>query len=195
VWIGLDVLRPIPGSPTLPRATVLAEPRHFQLPIGRQTEPVVAARWLRRLATLLCVLVALTIMAGGFVAGTRAGFDYNSFPLMAGHLVPTGYARLSPFIRNLTENIAAVQFDHRFLATLTALVGATIVTVGVSTPSLRPVRGLVLALATVVAVQYVLGVTTLLLVVPVGLAAAHQAVAVLVLTAALAMLHALRGAA
>ena len=69
-------------------------------------------------------LVALTIVAGGFVAGTHAGLDYNTFPLMDGQLVPDGYARLTPFLRNLTENIAAVQFDHRLLATLTALVAA-----------------------------------------------------------------------
>ena len=35
-------------------------------------------------------------------------------------LVPAGYASLTPFWRNFTENIAAVQFDHRLLATLTA---------------------------------------------------------------------------
>ena len=63
-------------------------------------------------------------MAGGFVAGTHAGYDYNTFPLMDGQLVPDGYARLTPFLRNLTENVAAVQFDHRLLATLTALVTA-----------------------------------------------------------------------
>ncbi len=89
---------------------------------------------MRRLAALLCVLVALTIVAGGFVAGTHAGFDYNSFPLMSGDLVPHGYARLSPLVRNLTENIAAVQFDHRLLATLTAIVSAAIVAMGVADP-------------------------------------------------------------
>ena len=114
---------------------------------------------MRRLAALLCVLVALTIMAGGFVAGTHAGFDYNSFPLMSGHLVPLGYARLSPLVRNLTENIAAVQFDHRLLATLTAIVSAAIVSIGVFTPWLRPVRGVILALGAAVTLQYMLGVT------------------------------------
>jgi cytochrome c oxidase assembly protein subunit 15 len=113
---------------------------------------------------------------------------------MAGDLVPYGYARLSPFLRNLTENIAAVQFDHRLLATLTAAVAMTIVAVGVATPRLRPARGAILALGATVAVQYALGVATLLLVVPVGLAAAHQATAVLLLTAALTTLHAVRGA-
>jgi cytochrome c oxidase assembly protein subunit 15 len=140
------------------------------------------------------VLVALTIMAGGFVAGTHAGFDYNSFPLMSGHLVPLGYARLSPLVRNLTENIAAVQFDHRLLATLTAIVSAAIVSIGVFTPWPQPVRGVILGLGATVTLQYMLGVLTLVLVVPIGLAAAHQLVAVLVLTAALTLLHVLRGA-
>ena len=169
VWIGLGVLRPVPVA-------------------------LAGVRVLRRLAALCCALVGLTIVAGGFVAGTHAGYDYNTFPLMAGHLVPADYARLSPWLRNLTENIAAVQFDHRALATLTAIVSAAFVGVGLSVRSLRPARGVILALGGVVALQYILGVATLLLVVPVALAAAHQAGAVLVLTAALATLHALRGA-
>jgi cytochrome c oxidase assembly protein subunit 15 len=169
VWTGLDLLRPA--------AVTLA-----------------GARAIRQMTALCCALVALTIVAGGFVAGTHAGFDYNTFPLMSGDLVPDGYARLSPFLRNLAENIAAVQFDHRLLATLTAVVTATVVAVGVAVPRLRPVRGTILTLGATVALQYALGVTTLLLVVPVGLAAAHQAVSVLLLTAALATRHALRGA-
>ncbi len=169
VWTGFEVLRPTPVR-------------------------LLCGRAIRRLAALCCALVALTIVAGGFVAGTHAGFDYNTFPWMAGDLVPDGYARLSPFVRNLTENIAAVQFDHRLLATLTTAIVASIVAIGIAKPSLRPARRAILALGVAVAAQYTLGVLTLLLVVPVGLAAAHQATAVLLLTAALATLHALRGA-
>jgi len=169
VWTGLDLVRPSPVK-------------------------LAGARAIRRLAALCCALVVLTIIAGGFVAGTHAGFDYNTFPLMSGDLVPDGYARLSPFLRNLTENIAAVQFDHRLLATLTAVVSAAVVAAGIVVPRLRPVRGMILTLGATVALQYALGMATLLLVVPVGLAAAHQAVAVLLLTAALATCHALRGA-
>ena len=65
------------------------------------------------------MLVALTILAGGFVAGTRAGLTYNTFPLMDGRLVPAGYAQLHPFLLNWFENIAAVQFNHRVLAVAT----------------------------------------------------------------------------
>ncbi len=149
-------------------------------------------RGLRRAIACAVGLVALTIVAGGFVAGTHAGLEYNTFPLMDGRLVPAGYARLHPFLRNLTQNLAAVQFDHRLLAAATVL--AVLVALRLA---LRPgvpafVRRPVLALAGLVAVQYALGVATLLLVVPVPLASAHQANAVLVLTAALVALHALR---
>ena len=146
---------------------------------------------LRRTVALLAGLVAVTIVAGGFVAGTHAGFEYNTFPLMDGRLVPAGYARLHPFLRNLTQNLAAVQFDHRLLATLTAL--TTLVALGLALRRgvARRVRLTVVALAVLVALQYALGVATLLLVVPVPLASAHQANAVLVLTACLVALHAL----
>src|SRR5207248_2581850 len=50
-----------------------------------------------------------------------AGLTYNTFPLMDGSFVPAGYAQLEPFLRNWFENVAAVQFDHRLLATTTAV--------------------------------------------------------------------------
>jgi cytochrome c oxidase assembly protein subunit 15 len=150
---------------------------------------------LRALALACCGLVALTVVSGGFVAGTHAGLDYNSFPLMDGRLVSEGYARLHPLLRNLSENVAAVQFDHRLLATVTALTAAATVAVGWSAPLPRTARLAAMALGATVGVQYILGVATLLLVVPVWLASAHQANAVLVLTASLVLVHMLRPAA
>lgn len=170
VWTGLSVLYP---APPRPRQSAL----------------------LRRLAVACCIAIALTIVAGGFVAGTRAGFAYNTFPLMDGSLVPHNYDRLSPFFRNLTHNIAAVQFDHRVLATLTLLLVTVTVVTGLLRPRPDMVLGALIALGITVAVQYGLGVATLLAVVPVGLATAHQTNAVLVLTASLVLLHALRATA
>ena len=150
-------------------------------------------RGIRWMAGIAVAAVALTIIAGGFVAGLHAGLDYNTFPLMDGRLVPDGYAKLIPFPRNLTENIAAVQFDHRLLATLTAVAALLTVGHGLNSRLRGPGRPALVALGVTVLAQYALGVATLLNVVPVGLAVAHQFVAVLVLTAALATLHALRG--
>jgi len=169
LWTGLSVLRPLAHR-------------------GASSRPA------RALVRASCVLVGLTIIAGGFVAGTHAGFDYNTFPLMDGRLIPEGYARLSPVLLNLVENIAAVQFDHRLLATLTGLVTLAAVAIGLLSGPRPAVRRVLLVLGAVVAVQYALGVATLLAVVPVDLAVAHQMTAVLLLTAALCALHTLREA-
>jgi heme a synthase len=131
-------------------------------------------------------LVGLTILAGGFTAGLHAGLTYNTFPLMGGSLVPPDYTSLQPFWRNLTENVAAVQFDHRVLATLTLLtVSVTAVAVWWSWLP----RSLAVCLGGAVLLQYTLGVMTLLLVVPVPLAVLHQCGAVLLLTATLVVMH------
>jgi cytochrome c oxidase assembly protein subunit 15 len=133
----------------------------------------------------------LTILAGGFVAGLNAGLVYNSFPLMDGQFVPAGYAQLQPFMRNWFENVAAVQFDHRLLAMTTAAAVLLLWVVGSRTLP-RPARLALHALLAAAALQFALGVSTLLLVVPIPLAAAHQAGAVLLLTAAIVSRHALR---
>ena len=143
----------------------------------------------RRLLGVSAALVPLTIVAGGFVAGLHAGLIYNSFPLMGDGLLPPDYADLHPFLRNLTENLAAVQFDHRLLATATATVLAATVTVGLRAVLPRVLRRAALAMGGVVALQYSLGVLTLLGGVPVSLATAHQGVAVLLLTAVLVANH------
>ncbi len=169
LWTALSVRRPMP-------------------------RPIPDARPVRTLARLVAALVALTIIAGGFTAGLHAGLEYNTFPLMDGRLVPASYARLSPFLRNLTQNIAAVQFDHRVLATLTALSVIALVAVGLRCALPRGARAAVLAVGAAVVVQYALGIATLLLVVPVPLGVAHQATATLLLTAALVAWHSLRGA-
>jgi cytochrome c oxidase assembly protein subunit 15 len=146
----------------------------------------------RRASEGLTALVALTIAAGGFVAGLKAGLVYNTFPLMDGGLVPAGYAQLQPFIRNWFENIAAVQFNHRLLATITATAVLVFWIAGMRARLPQQTRLALHALLAAAALQFTLGLSTLLLVVPIPLAAAHQAGAVMLLTAALVLRHTLR---
>jgi cytochrome c oxidase assembly protein subunit 15 len=152
-------------------------------------QPAAAPPALRRLSVAVLHLVALTVVAGGFVAGLHAGLTYNTFPLMDGRLVPEGYWAL-PGLRNLTENIPAVQFDHRLLATSTALLALGTAAYGLRAGVSGVLRTRLLLLGGAVLAQYGLGVFTLMWVVPVSLGTAHQAMAVLLLTAALALLHA-----
>jgi cytochrome c oxidase assembly protein subunit 15 len=150
------------------------------------------ASW-RRAAEAVLVLVALTIAAGGFVAGTRAGLTYNTFPLMDGSLVPAGYAQLRPFPVNWFENIAAIQFNHRALAMITFTAIIVVWVVGWRSALAKPARLALHGLMGVAALQVALGISTLVYAVPIPLAAAHQAGAVLLLTAAIVFRHTLRG--
>jgi cytochrome c oxidase assembly protein subunit 15 len=152
------------------------------------------ARPVRRMVAVATWALLAAMLAGGFVAGIRAGFSYNTFPLMDGRWVPEGYLDLAPWWRNLTANIAAVQFNHRLLASLAALMAAGAVWAALRRLPRGRMRGAVLALGGAVALQYGLGIVTLLHVVPAGLGTLHQAMAVLVLAAALHALHALRPA-
>ena len=147
--------------------------------------PIHRADGVRFWTGLALGLISLAIAAGGFVAGLHAGLIYNSFPLMDGRLVPDGYVQLQPFWRNWLENIAAVQFNHRVLATLAVLAAIlAAVTIRRTTPRAA------MALAGAALLQYGLGIATLLLVVPIPAAIMHQAMAVLLLTAAIIALHA-----
>jgi len=140
----------------------------------------------------LSTMIIVTIISGGFVAGLKAGKIYNTFPKMGEHWIPPDFLALEPAWRNFFDNMATVQFDHRVLAITTFVL---IITYWIKlrktdlSPRIR--RGINALLHTAV-LQVVLGISTLLLVVPIVLAASHQAVAMLLFTVALYLCHALR---
>ena len=136
----------------------------------------------RLFSWLLLLFVFITAMSGGFVAGLKAGYAYNTFPLMAGQWIPDSIGVLEPAWKNIFENVATVQFQHRVLAISVFILIPIfwyLATKATSSSGLK--TGLHLLLAMVV-IQVALGISTLLLVVPVSLAAAHQAGALLLFT-------------
>jgi len=143
-------------------------------------------------AWAITLLVFVTALSGGLVAGTRAGYAYNTFPTMAGQWIPSGLFVLDPLWRNFFENLTTIQFDHRVLATLLFIVILVfwLTTRDIAAP--RRLRIGIHMLLVAVCVQVALGISTLLLVVPIALAAAHQGGAVLLLTASLFVLHQIR---
>jgi cytochrome c oxidase assembly protein subunit 15 len=135
-----------------------------------------------RAALALAALVFVVILTGGFVAGLDAGLVYNTFPLMGGSVVPPTYGDLTPFWRNWFDNPAAVQFHHRTLALITLAVALWLAwrrRSATSDARLRRAWGWVQVAAVV---QVSLGVATLLLHVPISVAALHQVGAVGLLT-------------
>ncbi len=148
---------------------------------------------LARFSGTIVGIVFLQVLAGGLVAGTRAGKAYNTFPLMNGHLVPPEAFMLEPWWLNFLNNMATAQLDHRLLAwLLLALVPWLWWRVQRSDATARARIAAHLVLATVVA-QFALGVATLLAAVPVALGAAHQGVATLVFAAALLLRSLVKG--
>jgi cytochrome c oxidase assembly protein subunit 15 len=174
IWIGLSLTRPSWTPPAEANASN---------PAPANIAPV------RALAILSLVVISLTIVAGGFVAGTRAGLTYNTFPLMDGRLFPEGYFGPLPLLRNLAENVTAVQFNHRLLATISAMVVLTTLIIGWRTRPAPPLRLPLILLGGCLIVQYTLGVITLLHAVPLLLGTAHQLCASLLLAAAIVLLH------
>lgn len=124
-------------------------------------------------------LLVLMIALGGFVAGNKAGWAFNTFPLMNGHWIPADLYALRPLWRDFCENLATVQFHHRLLGwLLLGLLPAYGIWLGRQIPALRRMGW---ALASLTLLQFSLGVLTLLYKVPVHLGAAHQGGAVLLL--------------
>src|SRR3989441_1788073 len=165
LWIALDLL--------FPRASPVS---------GR----------LRRLAFALVALIFVMALSGGLVAGIRAGLAYNTFPLMNGRVIPLEIFSLDPWYLNFSSNMATVQFDHRVIAWVLAfLVPWFWLRVRRASVPRRARLGAGVLLGAL-ALQIALGIATLLHAVPVPLAAAHQAGALLVFSAAVFVAHSLR---
>lgn len=170
LWLALDRLRP--GDGWIPK-------------VGDGSR-------LRRQLHIVAALVLVTILTGAFVAGLDAGLTYNTFPLMDGRFVPTGYGLLSPWWRNLFESLPAVQFNHRWIAVATALLIVAFCLRAQQRDLPRAARRTVNGLLAMAMLQPALGVAALLLAVPVWLGALHQTGAIVVFTLALVTRHILR---
>ena len=137
-------------------------------------------------------LVFVQSLLGALVAGIDAGTSYTDWPLMDGDVIPAGLLAQEPLVRNLFENHLTVQFDHRLVAYLiVGFVGWHVVKIFREYQP-GPIRRSAQWLSLAVLGQVVLGIVALLWVVPMGLAAAHQIGAVVVLGLGVTHLHLLR---
>jgi len=129
--------------------------------------------------TILLLLLFLQIFLGGLVAGNRAGYIYNTWPLMEGGLLPSGMMFIEPWWRNFFENLGLVQFLHRCAAYALLVFGLFVFLKERSKQAHLLLAALVL--------QAGLGIATLLSVMNFWLALAHQAGIILVLFAAISL--------
>lgn len=161
-------------------ATTLTPPRRVERAEGKG------------MAWALLALVFAQIALGGLVAGSKAGFTFNTWPLMDGALVPAGSTLFaqSPFWENFVDNVALVQFNHRIGAyLLLALALWNVVAMRRVAPGSGGARRAT-AIAGITVSQAALGIVTLVLVVPLWAGLAHQALAFMLL--AMVVVHVAR---
>ncbi len=143
---------------------------------------------LRRMAWVVIIAVYLQILLGGMVAGSDAGLVYNTWPDMNGKIIPDGLAVMQPWYANLLQNVTMIQFNHRMGAYIVSLLVA-----GFAFYLLKKGREAfhkpAIMLLSVLALQMMLGIKTLLYAVPILLASAHQMVALLLFSVAIFILY------
>lgn len=143
-------------------------------------------------ARALLVLVGLQILYGAFVAGIRAGFGFNTFPKMHDKWIADAVFNMEPWWINLFESSATIQFVHRWLGTL-LLVAVAVAWLwsrrGQLAGQIRTSAG---TLFLITFAQFILGVLTLMYVVPVSLGAIHQGVACLLLLSGIHLVYVAR---
>lgn len=162
------------------------------LPLWRGEWPMVKRDHpLFRWSLAVLALIFLQILLGGFVAGLDAGLTYNTWPLMDGRLIPEGVypTLLAPF-----EDVTTVQFNHRMMAYVVTAAVLALCYVGRGSRSSAEADRTAVVLVAALAAQVLIGIWTLLEVVPIWLGALHQAGAVVLLTAGLLHAFALRRA-
>ena len=134
-------------------------------------------------------LVLLQIVYGAFVAGKNAGIGYNTFPKMGQEWLPAQAFMMSPTWINFFENNIGLQFTHRWLAALLVL---GFVLLSIIIKSKGRIHKAKLFLGGALSLQFLLGVATLLAMVPLHLAALHQAGAFFLFACSIYLNHAMK---
>jgi len=138
-----------------------------------------------RYAKALTGLIVFMIFSGGFVAGTKAGYAYNTFPLMAGKMIPDGLYTMQPFWLNWFENITTIQFNHRLIAYslffVVPLFAFNLIKNNVSSRCTTAAKFFI----GILFIQIALGISTLVFHMPVAIAVSHQGGAIILLTIAI----------
>ncbi len=158
-----------------------------------QPAPIAGGAFLKPWLNACILLIWLTMGLGALVAADNAISVFNTFPTMDGRWIPTGFLRLQPLGLNFLANPATVQFDHRVLATLTAIATVIAAALGLRAELPSGPRDAFLLLAALILLQYLLGMITIIAG-SAELGFVHELNAQLLLAAAILARHSLRGA-
>lgn len=165
----------------------------YALDLRKRSVEVLQRSTLLKWLLVIGFLFILQLIYGAFTAGLDAGYIYNTFPKMSGQWIPPTFAALDPFLLNLVENPGAVQWIHRVNGTL-LLISVIIFwwKAAVQQSNNKWLQAMSGLLLTVILLQYLVGVLTLIYHIPVSLGVLHQGIAILFWIIFLAILHRLK---
>lgn len=155
------------------------------------------ARWTTASKVTLAVLVALLIQIayGGFTSGLKAGYLSDTWPLIAGRLIPAElFSQLKPAAVNAIDNPLTVLFIHRWFAFVVLLVAGVAYWIVHSREMPADVETGVNLIVALVLLQIILGISILVSHVAIGIALLHQANALALFVTSVYLLHRLRAA-
>ena len=146
----------------------------------------------QRLTKITFGIIVLQTIYGAFVAGLKAGLLYNTFPRMGSSFFPDTLIAFEPFWKNFLENPSGVQFIHRYLAYFVVISVVFLWETARKMELTTLQRKASNFMITVVAVQFLLGIFTLLYSVPVTLGVLHQTGAFVLFASILVFMHSLK---
>lgn len=137
----------------------------------------------------LLILTIIQIIWGAFVAGLNAGKIYNTWPKMGDSWIAESVTAIDPFLHNFIEGLAGVQFIHRYVAYLVVFMVLMVYFKGrdlfLNSKQKKGLNFLIL----MVAIQFFIGVLTLINSVPILLGTLHQLGAFFLLAGVVYCLH------
>jgi cytochrome c oxidase assembly protein subunit 15 len=154
------------------------------------TRQVARSSVLFKLSVGLIVVIIIQISYGGLVAGLKAGYISDTFPLIFGYLIPPGLlSLLEPWYRNLLDNMVTIHFVHRWFAFGVLLLAGILYYRARQHPPGRNIQLGAVAELSLVSVQVLLGLGVIIWHVPISLALIHQAGAIMIFVVALFIHH------
>ena len=138
---------------------------------------------------LSILLTFITIISGGFMAGTDSGQSFNTYPLMNGKIFPDDYFFDNLGILNIFENTVAINFNHRWLGTITFVFVFTFCLYSILSNKNYIPKFFIYLVLIILTLQFLLGILTLLSNVNISYASLHQTNSILLLSTLLITYH------
>ena len=120
------------------------------------------------------ILVFVTILSGGFMAGSHAGQSFNTYPLMNGKIIPDDIYLQDLGFFNIFENIVTINFNHRWIATITFIYTFSFFSYLIFKKVINLSNQIIISVLLILTLQFLLGIMALLSNVSIYYGSLHQ---------------------